>query len=134
MVRGQPMTAASVVCIVDDDESVRESLAGLLRSVGFETRPFASAEEFLAGFDPRRTRCAILDVTMPGMSGADLQEHLGVRGGGPPLVFITARTEPALHARLLERGAIACLVKPFAEEELFAALSAAMCDVEQATE
>lgn len=119
------MSTGLLVCIVDDDESVRESLAGLLRSIGFATRPFASAEDFLTGYDPDLTRCAIVDVTMPGMSGADLQEHLRARGGATPLVFITARTEPALHARLMERGAVACLVKPFQEDELFAAVRAA---------
>ena len=119
------MSGGPLVCIVDDDESVRESLAGLLRSIGFETRRFASAEEFLAGCDPSLSKCAILDVTMPGMGGADLQEHLRVKGIELPLVFITARTEPALHARLLERGAVACLVKPFNEEELFAAVRTA---------
>lgn len=121
------MSSGPLVCIVDDDESVRESLAGLLKSSGFVARAFASADEFLAGYEPRRIGCLILDVTMPGMSGADLQEHLRARGGCPPLVFITARTEPALHARLLQRGALACLVKPFEEEELFAAVRTATC-------
>lgn len=119
------MTAASLVCIVDDDESVRESVAGLLRSAGLKTRAFASADEYLAGNEPSSIGCIILDVTMPGMSGADLQEHLRARGNSPPIVFITARTERALHARLLERGAVACLVKPFQEEELFAAVRTA---------
>lgn len=120
------MSTGPLVCIVDDDESVRESLAGLLRSVGLAARPFASAEEFLAGYEPSSTQCAILDVTMPGMSGVDLQEHLRARGIALPLVFITARAEPALHARLMDRGAVACLVKPFQEEELFAAVRAAL--------
>lgn len=124
------MAASSLVCIVDDDESVRESVAGLLRSVGLKTRAFASADEFLAGYEQSRIGCVILDVTMPGMSGADLQEQLRARGNSPPLVFITARTEPALHARLLERGAIACLVKPFQEDELFAAVRTATSLVE----
>jgi len=119
------MSSSRVVCIVDDDESVRESLSGLLRSVGFVTRPFASAEAFLSGHDHALTQCVILDVTMPGMSGAELQEHLLATGHEPPIVFITARTEQALHTRLLERGAIACLVKPFQEEELLAAVKAA---------
>lgn len=124
------MAASSLVCIVDDDESVRESVAGLLRSAGLKTRAFASADEFLAGYEQSPIGCVILDVTMPGMSGADLQEQLRARGNSPPLVFITARTEPALHARLLERGAIACLVKPFQEEELFAAVRTATSLVE----
>lgn len=119
------MAVGPLVCIVDDDDSVRESLIGLLRSVGFETRAFASAEEYLAGRDSSVIECAILDVTMPGMNGADLQEQLLREGHRTPLVFITARTEPALHARLLERGAVACLVKPFHEEELLAAVKTA---------
>jgi FixJ family two-component response regulator len=124
------MAATSLVCIVDDDESVRESVAGLLRSVGLKTRAFTSADEFLAVYEGSLIGCVILDVTMPGMSGADLQEHLRAKGNSPPIVFITARTEPALHARLLERGAIACLVKPFQEEELFAAVHTATGMVE----
>lgn len=119
------MTGAPVVCIVDDDESVRESLTGLLRSIGYDARPFASAAEFLAGCDPDVARCVILDVTMPGMSGVDLQEQLIALGYQLPIVFITARTEPALHARLLERGALSCLVKPFHEEDLLDAVKAA---------
>lgn len=125
------MAATSLVCIVDDDDSVRESVAGLLRSAGLRTRGFASADEFLASYvGDDLIGCVILDVTMPGMSGADLQERLRAKGNAPPIVFITARTEPALHARLLDRGAIACLVKPFQEEELFAAVHAATCVVE----
>lgn len=120
------MVSVAVVCIVDDDESVRESLTGLLRSVGLDARPFASAEEFLDGWDLTSTRCVILDVTMPGMSGAELQEHLIAAGSDPPIVFITARTEEALRKRLLERGAIACLVKPFPEQELLQAVSTAL--------
>lgn len=119
------MALATLVCIVDDDESVRESLVGLLRSVGFDTRAFASAEDYLGGSDPGVTHCVIVDVTMPGMNGADLQEELISGGHLVPLVFITARTEPALHARLLERGAVACLVKPFREDELLSAVTTA---------
>lgn len=120
------MPRASTVCIVDDDESVRESLTGLLRSNGYAARPFASGEEFLENLDALEADCAILDVTMPGLSGADLQERLLSRGSRLPLVFITARTEPGLHARLLERGALACLVKPFHEDDLVEAVNAAL--------
>jgi len=119
------MKGAPVICIVDDDESVRESLTGLLRSIGCDARPFASAEEFLASDDVAAADCAIVDVTMPGMSGVDLQEQLLASGCHLPILFITARTEPGLHSRLLERGAVACLVKPFNEEDLLAAVSAA---------
>jgi FixJ family two-component response regulator len=119
------MSGAPLVCIVDDDESVRESLRGLLRSAGYEVRSFASAEEFLENLPGVSAACAIVDVTMPGLSGADLQEQLVTRGSVLPLVFITARTEPALHTRLLERGALACLVKPFHEDDLLDAVEAA---------
>ncbi len=120
------MPSGPIVCIVDDDESVRESLTGLLRSIGYDARPFASALEFLASRDPNATGCAILDVTMPGMSGVDLQEQLLAIGYRLPIVFITARTEPALHARLLARGALACLVKPFNESDLLDAVKMAL--------
>jgi len=119
------MPGAPTVCIVDDDDSVRESLTGLLRSIGYDARPFASAEEFLATPDALLADCAILDVTMPGLSGADLQERLLSRGCKLPLVFITARTESALHTRLLERGAVACLVKPLHQDDLLDAVHAA---------
>jgi FixJ family two-component response regulator len=122
------MARTPIVGIVDDDESVRESLTGLLRSNGYDARPFGSAEEFLAKLDSIEMDCAILDVTMPGLSGADLQERLLSRGSRLPLVFITARTEPGLHARLLERGALACLVKPFHEDDLVEAVNAAICE------
>lgn len=118
--------ADPIVCVVDDDESVRESLTGLLRSFGFDTFPFASGEDFLAAPVRQRADCLILDVTMPGMSGAEVQERLLEEGQPPPIVFITARIEDALRARLLEKGAVACLVKPFQEGDLLSALKAAM--------
>jgi FixJ family two-component response regulator len=117
--------ANPIVCVVDDDESVRESLTGLLRSFGFDTFPFASGEDFLAAPVRRRADCVILDVTMPGLSGADVQERL-LEEGPPPIIFITARIEDALRARLLARGAVACLVKPFQEGDLLDALKAAI--------
>ena len=122
----ETMANGRIVCIVDDDESVRESLTGLLRSCDFGARPFASAEEFLAAPDGDEAACLILDVTMPGMSGAELQERLISEGSRVPIVFITARTESALHARLLERGAVACLVKPFREEALLSKVTSAI--------
>jgi FixJ family two-component response regulator len=116
--------ANPIVCVVDDDESVRESLTGLLRSFGFDTYPFASGEDFLAASVRRRADCVILDVTMPGMSGAEVQERL-LSEGPPPIIFITARIEDSLRARLLARGAVACLVKPFQEGDLLRALKVA---------
>lgn len=120
------MIRVPVVCVVDDDVSVRESLTELLRSTGYDARPFASAVELLAGDAPLFSSCAILDVTMPGMSGPELQDRLVALGHRLPIVFITARTEPALRARLLQGGALACLVKPFLEDDLLDAVRAAL--------
>jgi len=120
------MATGQVVCLVDDDQSVRESLAGLLRSVGLQVRVFASAEEFLRVVGELAPACLILDVTMPGMTGADLQERLLAEEQKVPIIFITARTESALRARVLELGAVAYLVKPFAESELLDAVDAVL--------
>src|SRR5215475_5700680 len=119
------MGGSATICIVDDDESVRESLDRLLRSYNFATRAFASAEELIAGIDFADAACLILDFTLPGMSGGELHEQLLARGERVPVVFITARVEEALHRRLLDRGAIACLVKPFSDVELLSAVEAA---------
>ena len=118
--------ARILVSVVDDDESVRESLPDLLKELGFAAHAFASAEEFLATGDLDVTRCVILDITMPGMCGPTLQQQLGARGRGIPIIFITARADEALRKRLLARGAVACLLKPFSEQELRAALDAAL--------
>ena len=114
------------MCLVDDDLSVRESLAGALQAMGFGVRTFESAEAFLCAPDVLRTDCLILDVTMPGMSGLELQELLIAEGRLVPIVFITARAEPAIETRAMGRGAIACLVKPFTEHSLLSAIEAAL--------
>jgi len=120
------MIARSLVSVVDDDESVRESLPDLLREFGYEVKAFASAEEFLASDSIGATRCLILDIALPRMSGPDLQEELAQRGRAIPIVFITARGDDAIRPRMLERGAIACLFKPFSDTALQAALKAAL--------
>ena len=120
------MKADLVVCIVDDDESVRESLVELLLSAGLPTEAFASAEEFLAQSAPERAACLILDVTMPGMSGPELQERLLRDARAVPIVFITAMSEERVRSRVLERGALAWLVKPFGDEELLGAVQIAI--------
>jgi FixJ family two-component response regulator len=111
---------------VDDDESVRESLPDLLLEFGFAARAFASAEEFLASEFLGQTQCLILDVAMPGMSGPDLQRELARRRQEIPIVFITAHADECARPRLLERGAVACLLKPFSGSALIAALRAAL--------
>ena len=121
------MAERNCVCVVDDDESVRESLPDLLRSYGFVTRAFASAEEFLSSDSQAETSCLVLDVAMPGMTGPELQDELRHRNAGIPIVFITAQPDDdRLCARLLQRGAVACLLKPFGEEAIVAAINRAI--------
>jgi FixJ family two-component response regulator len=115
----------SLVSIVDDDESVRESLPDLLRQFGFAAEAFSSAEDFLSSTVVTETSCLLLDIAMPGMSGPDLQQELTRRRQEIPIVFITAHGDRALRPRLLARGAIECLFKPFSEAALLDALAAA---------
>ena len=119
------MVIRSLVSIVDDDESVRESLPDLLREFGFAAQAFSSAEEFLASDCVCRTRCLILDVAMPGMSGPDLQRELTLRRQEIPIVFITAHGDKAVRPCLLQQGAVECLFKPFSDTALHEALDAA---------
>jgi len=116
----------SLVSVVDDDESVRESLPDLLAQHGFAVKAFSSAEEFLASPDMDRTKCLILDVAMPGMSGTDLQQELKRRRQAIPIVFITAHQDETVRPRLLAEGAVECLFKPFSETALLAALDTAL--------
>lgn len=120
------MAVGALVSVVDDDESVRESLPDLLRECGYVVQAFSSAEEFLASDCVGRTRCLILDVAMPGMSGPELQRELSKRSQQIPIVFITAHRDEADRPRLLENGAVECLFKPFHETALLDALSAAL--------
>jgi FixJ family two-component response regulator len=112
--------------VVDDDESVRESLPDLLREFGFAAHAFASAEEFLASDRMSETQCLILDIAMPGMSGPDLQRELALRQQEIPIIFITAHGDQTTRPRLLEQGAVECLLKPFSDTALRAALDAAL--------
>jgi FixJ family two-component response regulator len=114
-----------LVSVVDDDESVRESLPDLLRELGYSVRAFSSAEEFLRSDCVGETRCLILDIAMPGMTGPDLQQELTVRGQEIPIIFITALADENVCTRVLELGAVECLFKPFSETALFEALNAA---------
>ena len=116
----------SLVSVVDDNESVRDSLPDLLRYSGFEVHAFASAEAFLESEAAGETSCLVLDVGLPGMSGPDLQQELIRRGVAIPIVFITAQGEKSLRPRLISRGAAACLFKPFSDSELLDAVSLAL--------
>lgn len=120
------MLKRKLVSVVDDDEFVREALPDLLRSFGLEARPFASAEAFLASDSLGRTGCLLLDVNMPGMSGPELQLELARRKHDIPIVFITANTDDSLRPRLLSRGAVAYLRKPYSEAAMIEAVNAAL--------
>ena len=120
------MSQRSLVSVVDDDESVRESLPDLLRQLGFAAQAFSSAEAFLASEAIGETRCLILDIAMPGMSGPDLQQELIRRRQAIPIVFITANGDRSVRPRLLAQGAVECLFKPFSDTALLDALNAAL--------
>ncbi len=122
------MNPRSIVSIVDDDESVRESLPDLLKEFGFASQTFSSAEEFLASDGISRTNCLILDVAMPGMCGPELQKELNRQKINIPVIFITAHRDEAERSRLIEQGAIACLIKPFSDTALLYALNSALQD------
>ncbi|MCU0069966.1 response regulator [Pseudomonas koreensis] len=115
-----------LVSVVDDDESVRESLPDLIKEFGFAVQAFASAQAFLASPFLDLTHCLILDVAMPGMSGPDLHRELLRRGYRIPVIFITAHSDASEQAKLLSHGAVECLFKPFSEAQLLKALSAAL--------
>jgi FixJ family two-component response regulator len=120
------MNPQLLVSIVDDDQSVRESLPDLLKEFGFASQTFSSAEEFLAKDGISQSKCLILDVAMPGMRGPELQEELHRRKIQVPIIFITGNQDESLRSRLIEHGAIACLTKPFSDPDMFDALKAAL--------
>ena len=113
--------------VVDDDESLRESLPDLVREFGYSAQAFSSAEAFLASDYVDQTKCLILDVSMPqGMSGPDLQRELSRRRREIPIIFITASTDKTVRIRLLEQGAVECLFKPFSDTALLEAVYSAL--------
>ena len=115
-----------LVSVVDDDESVRESLPDFLRQFGFAAEAFQSAEAFLASNVVSKTSCLLLDIAMPGMSGPELQQELIRRRQEIPIVFITAHGDSTVRPHLLAAGAVECLSKPFSEAGLLDALNAAL--------
>jgi FixJ family two-component response regulator len=120
------MPGSPLVAVVDDDESVRESLPELLAQLGFAVQVFASAEDFLASLAVAQTHCLILDIAMPGMSGPELQDELGRRRLEIPIVFITGQRDEAIGPRMMERGAVDVLAKPFSEAALLRAVNTAL--------
>jgi len=119
--------AVPIIGVIDDDEGVRESLAGLAESVGYKTALFASAEEFLQSARHRDSlACLILDVRLPGMSGVELYTQLNQRPRSIPTIFITAHADPALNNWATKTGVIALLYKPFQPEILLQAVRKAI--------
>lgn len=120
------MLTRPLISVVDDDESVRESLPDLLEEFGFDAQAFSSAEEFLASGSVAETNCLLLDVAMPGMTGPDLQRELKLRQRSIPIVFITAHRDATVRLRLIAQGAVDCLFKPFEPTDLLHALNTAL--------
>ena len=118
--------APPLLSVVDDDESMRESLPDLIREFGFGARAFSSAEEFLSSDSLHETSCLILDIAMPGMSGPELYQELKHRGENIPTIFITAQKDDAIRARVFELGASGFLLKPFSDAALLAAIETAL--------
>jgi FixJ family two-component response regulator len=122
-----PLTSKHrMVSVVDDNESVRESLPDLLQQAGYAVQAFSSAEAFIVSGAVDDTGCLILDVGLPGMSGPDLQRELRRRGKAIPIVFITAQGDKSLGPRLIAHGAVACLFKPFSDTALLEAVETAL--------
>jgi FixJ family two-component response regulator len=120
------MSGVPLISIVDDDDALRNSLDDLIRSIGFRTQGFPSAEAFLSSNQACDTACLILDVRMPGMNGLDLQRQMVAANWRTPIIFITSHADDGARERALEAGAVAFLYKPFREEELLNAIDAAL--------
>jgi FixJ family two-component response regulator len=119
-------STTKLVAIVDDDDSMRSALAGLLKAVGLATRAFASAEEFLKSGQQHQTACLIADIRMPGMSGLELQAHLNAERCKIPTIFITAHGDAKMRLQALREGAVEFLAKPFDDEALLDSVRAAL--------
>ena len=129
MREGEQMVSApgtGLISVVDDDDSVREATASLLRSFGFSVKEFASAEQFLDSPFLGKTACLILDVRMPGMSGPELQRQLASERSRIPIIFITAHDDQVMQAKVIRGGAIDFLLKPFSEEALLRAVDSGL--------
>ena len=116
------MAARHLISIVDDDASMRVALVGLVRSLGYEVRDFASAEDFLASNDLGQFACAITDIQMPGMNGFELKRELSTHHGSLPVIMITARAEPGIEEKAMSSGATCFLRKPFEAKTLVSCL------------
>jgi RNA polymerase sigma factor (sigma-70 family) len=123
--------AKSTVFVVDDDQAMRNSLKWLIESVGVAVESFASADDFLANYEPGRRGCIVLDVRMPGMSGLDLQEHLVQQNIRIPTVIITGHGDVPMAVRAMKAGAVDFIEKPFNDEALLDAIRRAIATEER---
>ncbi len=123
---GRSGSERPLLSVVDDDESVRESLPDLLREFGFASRAFSSAEEFLSSGCVDETSCLILDIAMPGMTGPELHQELKRRGQRIPTIFITGQRDETIRDRMLKQGAAGFLLKPFSDTALLAAIKTSL--------
>ena len=123
---GNGATERPLLSVVDDDEMLRESLPDLLQECGFAARAFSSGQEFLSSDYVNQTRCLILDVAMPGMSGVDLQEELKRRGQVIPIIFISGQKDEDVRKQALKKGAVKFLNKPFSDSDLLNAVNVAL--------
>jgi FixJ family two-component response regulator len=124
--QGKSATECPLLSVVDDDEMLRESLPELLREFGFSARAFSSGPEFLSSDDVDETRCLILDVAMPGMSGLEVQKELKHRGQAIPIIFITGQKDEETRKQAVKHGAVKFLYKPFSDGELLDAVNRAL--------
>ena len=115
-----------LIAIVDDDESMRGAISGLMRAVGFVAEPFSSAEDFLNSQQIYRAKCLIADVNMPGMSGLDLHRHLVQSGNRIPTILVTAYPNEIVRSRALAAGVLCYLTKPFPESDMLACIDSAL--------
>ena len=120
------MSKEFIISVIDDDESFRTALVGLLRSLGYETQEFMSAVEFIESGEERSCDCIVTDFCMPKMSGIDLIELLCARGSKVPIIMVTGRPEPGLEAKVAASGAVCLLIKPFDDDALIGYLERAL--------
>src|SRR5262245_5490650 len=126
------MDAEALVCVVDDDAPLRESLTNLLRSVGLQVAAFASAQEFLGSTHPDVPGCLVLDVRLPGLSGLDLQQQLAQADMAMPIIFITGHGDIPMTVQAMKAGAVEFLTKPFRDQDLLDAIHQALARARQA--
>jgi FixJ family two-component response regulator len=123
---GNTTPDASVVCVVDDDTSVRDALSSLFRSVGLHVETFTSAQELISAKLPAVSSCLVLDIRMPGLSGLDLQAELGLAGVHIPIIFVTGHGDIPMSVKAMKAGAIDFLTKPFRDQDMLDAVKAAL--------